>query len=610
MRPEESGAIASPDGGGGAARAGERSAAEAQRTIAVRAGGRTAGFCRTDHVAPWKFGYAPRRMREPPAPAAPTTMTPPRDDRRLLLLVYAALSVAALVPIWCVRYQPLPDLAVNLAAGSILHHHADPRFDFARYYDLALGLTPYWGYYAPLHLFTFLVDIETANRIILSLYAVGLPVGTALLARRFGRSPWLGLFAFPIVWNFNFSIGFISFCLGLAALPFTLVLFDRLCERPTIGRALAASLGGATIYFLHLLPWGAYLGGAGLIGLLHHGRSPARIAARLGVWLVSLATGVYVTLYGSGLHMGSRAASFAGRYIPKWQSLGEMYEWTWNGCAGREDEILALVLLAGWVLLKLTEPRRFTRPHGLLHDLRAEACFAVGFIAYLVLPRSVIQPDYWWGVNIRFACIAFLFAGLCVEGAIDGWRRLALVPVALAALGFSVDTTVHWVRAARFAAGYDDVARVPEPGSRVLFILASPWHDPSIERYNYVHVYYDIYQAQHGGYMPWNFDVGFPLKYKARYPAPVWRGMQFIWDAHAPYYDYVFVFQADGRAVFREHFPEVKEVAASGKWKLYRLPGPRVDEPPGPAYPRDWAFEPSWRPAKRPSPPSPPRPAK
>ena len=49
----------------------------------------------------------------------------------------------------------------------------------------------------------------------------------------------------------------------------------------------------------------------------------------------------------------------------------------------------------------------------------------------------------------------------------------------VAALGFSVDTTVHWVRANRFAAGFDEVASVPEPGSRVLFILALPWRDPS-----------------------------------------------------------------------------------------------------------------------------------
>lgn len=524
-----------------------------------------------------------------------------RSDHRLLVAVYAALSIAALVPIWLVRYQPLPDLAVNLAAGSILHHHADPRFDFARYYDLALGLTPYWGYYAPLHLFAYVVDIETANRLILSLYAIGLPVGSALLARRFDRSPWLGLFAFPIVWNFNFSIGFISFCLGLAGLPFALVLFDRFCERPTVVRGALAAIAGTTIYFLHLLPWGAFLAAAGLIGLFHRGRSIARIAGRLAVWIVPLVAGVYVTLYGSGLHMGRGVASrFAARYYPMWQSVSEMYMWTWDCCAGREDEVLAGLLAVGWVLLKLTEPRRSWS----LHAFRAEACFAVAIVAYLVLPRSVLQPDYWWGVNVRFSCMAFLFAGLCIGGAIEGRRRLLLIPVALAALGFSVDTMVHWTRAARFAEGYDEVARVPEPGSRVLFILAEPWHDPSVTRFNYVHVYYDIYQAQHGGWMPWNFDVGFPIKYKARYPAPVWRHMNFTWDAHAPYYDYVFVFQAEGRAVFREHFPDVKLAASAGKWKLYKLPGPRVDEPPGPAYPRDWAFEPSFRPLKLPPPPA------
>ncbi|MSP59269.1 MAG: hypothetical protein EXR72_02825 [Myxococcales bacterium] len=98
--------------------------------------------------------------------------------------------------------------------------------------------------------------VEVANQVILSLYAIALPIGTALLPRRFGRSPWLGLFSVPLIWNFNFTIGFIAFALGVAALPFALVLFDRLCERPTVARFIAAALGVPVLYFVHLLPWG------------------------------------------------------------------------------------------------------------------------------------------------------------------------------------------------------------------------------------------------------------------------------------------------------------------------------------------------------------------
>jgi hypothetical protein len=41
-------------------------------------------------------------------------------------------------------------------------------------------------------------------------------------------------------------------------------------------------------------------------------------------------------------------------------------------------------------------------------------------------------------------------------------------------------------------------------------------------------------------------------------------------------------------------------VRTSEKWTVWKLPGPRVDESPGPVYPSGWAFDPAWRPAKKP----------
>ena len=516
-------------------------------------------------------------------------------DRTLLLCAFVALIVASLIPIWLIPRQPLPDQAVHLAAASVLHSLHDPAFDFARYYDLSLGLNPYWGYYGPMYLLSFLFKVETANRVVLSLYAASLPIGTALLARRFDRSPWLGLFAFPIVWNYNFGIGFISFSIALGLLPFALASFDWFCERPTVIRGFLAALLGTAMYFCHLLPWGMYLGAAGLIGLLHRGRTFTRILSRLFVWSVSALVGIFVTLRGKGLHMGSMNQGITWKRYPTWQSIGELYQWTWDAWTGHEDEALAISLFLCWLALKLTSRRQSIT----LHDLRPEACFAVALSAYLILPRSVLTPAYWWGINLRFSCMAILFAGLCIQGSIEGRRRLLLIPLFLVALGFTADTTWHWHVADRFTSGYDSLAQRPEPGSRVLFILGQPWHDPTA-RLNYAHIYYDVYQAQRGGYMPWNFDDAFPLKYKARYPAPHWRAMNFDWQKHAPYYDYVMAFQKDARAVFPGHEKDVTLVAEEGKWKLFKLPGPRVDVSPGPIYPSDWSFDPGWRPPASP----------
>jgi hypothetical protein len=505
--------------------------------------------------------------------------------------LFLVLIAASLVPIWAVHHHPLGDLAEHLAAGSVLHNYANPQYDFARYYQLSLRPEPYWGYYGPLHLLAYPFGVELANRLVLSLYAVGLPIGMLLLALRFGRSPYLALFSFPMIWNFNFAVGFLPFCMGLAALPFAIVLFDRHCERPSWARGAIAAAAAIVLFFCHLLPWVMFLGAAGAIGLLHQGRWWRRLAGRFAVFLPALVTGIFVSLHSRKMQLAG-AQHLELSFVPLKQSLLELYNWVWNAYTGREEDVLVLVLAGAWLALVATARRG--RPG--LHELRVEACCVIALIAYFALPRAIVEPRYWWGLNVRFAAMACLFAGLCVRGPIEGRRRFLLAPIAAVAIGFAVITTIHWRRAEAFAAGFDELAARAGRHQRVLFSIGRPWRDPSA-RHDYAQLYSGFYQARYGGYLPWNFDEGFPLIYKERFPAPFWNLMDFDWDRHARYYDYVMAFQTVPN--FLGHHHEVTLVGAVGNWTLWKLPGPRVDVPPGPAYPSDWSFNPGWRPPPR-----------
>jgi hypothetical protein len=306
-------------------------------------------------------------------------------------------------------------------------------------------------------------------------------------------------------------------------------------------------------------------------------------------------TGVWVVLHGTGNYMGHSVPRMRFKFYPPSFHLPLVYEWIWNCSTGHEDEILAAVLAAAWLLLWATARRDKLR----LHDLRAEGCFVVAFIAYLVLPRSILTPAYWWGINIRFATVSALFLALCIPGAIAGWRRYLLLPVIAVGIGFSVDNLVHWRRDNQFAAGYDQVAAIPPPHSRVLTIIYRPWNEPT-SRIEAARNYYALYQAEHGGYMPWNFDQGFPLVYKQRFPAPDWSAPEFRYEQQARYYDYLMTFNApDERRLFGAHLGEAQRVTQAGRWQLWKLPGPRVDEPPGPPYPWDWAYDRNWKPPAR-----------
>jgi hypothetical protein len=109
--------------------------------------------------------------------------------------------------------------------------------------------------------------------------------------------------------------------------------------------------------------------------------------------------------------------------------------------------------------------------------------------------------------------------------------------------------------------------------------------------------YYGFYQAERGGYAPWDFDNSFPFDYHQRFPAPDWSRPTFRWEQQARYWDYVLAFSPP-RNLMAGHDPKV--VASDGKWILWKLPGPRVDAPPGPAYPWDWAYDANWKPPPNP----------
>lgn len=525
--------------------------------------------------------------------ATPVTRLPAFLVRHGFALVFGLLLLASLLPIWGVRFHPIADLPAHLAAVSVWHHHSDPRYDFAQYYELHLGVTPYWGYYLLVHLLSFPFGLDGANRFVLSLYVIGLPLGLKVLAGRFGRSRWLALFAFPLLWNYNFAIGFVPFCLGLALCLFALAVFDRFCERPTLGRATLAALLGSLCFFAHLLPWSLYLACAGLIGLLHQGLTPRTLALRVAVWAVALGAGLSVILGGTGhLHMGSGIPSrLTWKVYPYLDSLRDTYAWAMDVYATYDDECLCALLAIAWLVLRLSARRSRLR----LHDLRPFACFLVAFVSYIILPRSLLSPAYWWGINIRFATCALLFLALCIPGEIVGWRRLLLLPVVLGGLGFAIATTIHWQRVNYAMRGLDALAHQVPPGSRVLVLVFGDLREPSM-RLHFYSAAIPLYQAYYGGYQAFNFDEGFPLRYTQRYPAPSWQGPVFRWEAHAPYYDYVLAFQPNEARLFAGHQHEVQPIATQGRFTLYKLPGPRRNQSPGPVYPSTWAIDPRWSP--------------
>ena len=491
-----------------------------------------------------------------------------------LVAAFALCAVMTVLPIWIAKYLPLLDLPNHLAAVAVWHYHDDPKWDFARWYDLNLVPLPYWAHYYTVHLLTYVTrSVETANKIFLTAYALALPAGAWALARRFGRSPWLALFAFPLVWNFNLGDGFIAYCAGFAVVPIALVVVDRHCAEPTWERALAVAAVGTLTYFFHLLAYVLFLVSAGLVVLAQRRPFQPRLFAVRGLPVLSCAAiGAWALRRANSMNF--HRVTGVGReliYDPLSERLAQIPDRLINLLPGRIDELVVIVAVACWLALAVTAARERCEESP-PHLWGPELCLLGALALYLLAPRSMQRPFYWHMINGRFVVAIALFAALTLRGPIAGWRRLWMAPVVVATVLYCVALCGAFREFNRHAAGFDElVAQIPG-GKQVLTMVLRPMGDPTVN-VSAFNQWPSYTQLRHGGYNFYNFGDGFPLVYKTRLPAPGWSHMEaFDWKSHSASWDYFLVFRegweyspmkqplADGK---------VRLVAEKGAWRLY-----------------------------------------
>ena len=167
---------------------------------------------------------------------------PPSPGVVALSLAFVASTVAICVPLWATDLLPFMDLPQHLATVRILHSLDDPAFGLAALHQIDLSRTQYLLYY-------FLVDglahgmsIETANRVVLSLYCGGLPLSLAYFMRAFGRDMAVGLLAAPIAFNTFLFMGLLNYVTGFPLLFLGLALLRRIMDYFSWGRFTAHCL--------------------------------------------------------------------------------------------------------------------------------------------------------------------------------------------------------------------------------------------------------------------------------------------------------------------------------------------------------------------------------
>jgi hypothetical protein len=122
-------------------------------------------------------------------------------------VIGALITFANVTLIWSHRFLPLYDYPLWLYEIKIMHSIAAQ--PFASFYEWSFAPIPNLGFVVPVWLMSFVVPIETAGKLFLSLCVIGLPWSLWFLVRRVSVNPHtpLAFAAFPFAFNIFFFGG-------------------------------------------------------------------------------------------------------------------------------------------------------------------------------------------------------------------------------------------------------------------------------------------------------------------------------------------------------------------------------------------------------------------
>jgi hypothetical protein len=516
---------------------------------------------------------------------APSTIKDVLSDR-LFVGAFAVLWICALIPIWGVRFLPLLDFPNHLGAMAILHRFHDPTWGYDRFYTLNLKPVPYWGHYFPVHLLAYLMPLEAANKVWISGYALALPLGTAVLAKQIGRSPLLGLLAFPFVFSFCFAYGFLSFVGGVALFPWALASLEAFLTRPTRGRAVALTLLSLALYLMHVMPWILFGLFAGIL-LLSHGWHPKRMLAAAGCMLVSVAVALEGYVRQAGHYTKATTLARNTTKIGDWMMRFEKQSFAFKRLSDRwltgiPDKLPAIVMIVfavTWLALVVTSRRGPRRPE---FGARYEIVLGLCIVAYFFLPQAIYQPISWWYISGRMTMFIAIVAVLVPRGAIDGWRRLLLVPMLIVSIAYPIDLFVHWRAFMRRATPFVRLMSLVPRGSSTMVLMIGDKADPDVDKNSVPYLeFHALAQVLAGGFDPWAQATplgGFPMAVipDKALPAPLYsRPQDFRMDTHGRQYDFILTCnESASYAMVPDH---ARLVAQDGRYRLYHVLPPDAE---------------------------------
>jgi hypothetical protein len=462
-----------------------------------------------------------------------------REDR-LLLVATVVMSLFTLFPITQAAFLPLGDLPDTSACAALIPQIVWGKGMPHEYYSVNWAPVPYWTTTVLIAVISSVSNVLVANKVVVGIIVLLLPLSTMRMLQAIGRDPRLGLLAFGLSWEHTLAAGWIAHGLGMGLAIWALAW---MIEADTIWASLRVALIGGLIGLTHALPTVYFVAATAALTLARPGlfrRFVLHATAGAGL-LVSLIPWLMERVRSSGGMQAATAMSF--EWHPLWDKVRDLFRFTLDNFSRPADvdasaRTFAMLLFAPLLLTLLPARAGATR-------LSALILLLVAFLLYAGLPMSVYGAVSHWYTYPRFATILLLSLLFVPRPDLRGWYAAWLAPLLLIVIAFDLRVASafqDWDTRTRPLLG---LIRLVPPNSRVLPLELDDT-DPAIKWAigNQMHAYF---AAMRNGYDPhmWNYP-SIPFQYQQAKTLPSTgptgaAGRSFTLKEYGSYYDFVIV---------------------------------------------------------------------
>ena len=382
-----------------------------------------------------------------------------------LPLLWLALAAVQLVPILNNRMLPMLEAPRDLALARVWHSARAADWRVGEFYTPLYRLWPGTLIYYLLDLLLYLMPIEATEKVLLCCYLLLFPVALGLLARALGRSVWLGVLAFPLLFNRAFIFGYTGTLLG-GALVF-LALAALLAYLDHGRRQLALIILSLLAFLANLATFTVFLiSAAGMIWLSR--RRKERVRGALFALGPALALTFSFLLDAGGEKLPAEDWLATFKDLPA--LIGEFPKRVLDVMPGSIDMKLLTLLFGTLVVLCVWKG---VREGGEAPERRRLLVLIVTcFFAYSLFPWDLREPLYEPGYAARLAPLLAATLLLLPRRPLGGAQRLVLLPIIAASVYLPLKLNKLYRDFSRRNSGFIRLAHELPRGSSSITLIA------------------------------------------------------------------------------------------------------------------------------------------